>query len=89
MSATDNNNTPILFRQHRQLLEDSIATVREIKDFAELEALVHENYESTGIVDVKWYAGDDRINWDTYLVTLEGCAVGYTNQAFKQPPAAS
>lgn len=89
MTATDNNNTPILFRWHRQLLEDSMATVREIKDFAELEALVHEQYESTGLVEVKWYADDQRIKWNTYLVTLDGHAVGYTNHALEKHSLAS
>ncbi len=89
MTAIGNNNAPTLFRWHRQLLEDSLATVREIKDFVELEALVHEEYESTGLVEVKWYADDKRINWNTYLVTLDGRAVGYTNHALENSPAAS
>ena len=30
-----------------------------------------------------WYAQDDRIVWDTYLVTLDGCAIGFTNGDLK------
>lgn len=64
-------------------------TIREIKHFDELEALVHEEYESTGLVEVKWYADDHCIKWNTYPATLDGNVVGYANHALENHPLAS
>jgi hypothetical protein len=61
------------FRPVRELLADAMADVIEIQDRQQLEELVGTPME------VKPYCYDARIGWDTYLVVVGGCAVGYTD----------
>lgn len=75
-----------LFRENRSLLEDSMKTVVEVNSRAELKRHLYKvipYMDINSILDVKWYARDDRIGWDTYLVTLDGCAIGFTNGDLK------
>lgn len=85
-----NSTVPILFRWHRHALEDSIATVQEIKNFADLEILIGEKFGLSSIdqIEVKYFGYDDRIQWNCYLVTLNGNNVGFTNQALEKPSSA-
>jgi hypothetical protein len=75
-----------LFREHRGTLEDSMATVVTINNRDELVSHIADKLTPFGIdvkpedVQVSPYAKDERIDWDTYIVTLQGYGVvGFTN----------
>jgi len=66
----------ILFRPHRGLLADSMDAVIEVEDKFDLMEKIdlRENIQS------RWYAYDDRIGWDTWIVTTySGLPLGFTN----------
>lgn len=83
-----NSETPVLYRPHRGMLDDSMREVVEVNDLA---ALVRHMRREVG----RWYPKDElptlentrlepycfdaRIGWNTYLVTVKGNAWGYTN----------
>lgn len=78
----------LLYRSHRGHYEDSIATVREVRDLAHLVEVIREERagwpdqdevtaESIGVTP--YHGTDARNGWDTHLVTINGRAVGYTN----------
>lgn len=76
-----------LFREHRGLLADSILTVREITSLGDLRAYVADLtggqfrdvvVEPYGVDGKPFF--DQRIGWDTYIVTVPGYGVlGFTN----------
>ena len=66
-----------LYRPQRGSLADSMALAVET-DIAELDKLLRSEY-GKGKVLVEHYCYDDRIGWDTYIVTHDGKAVGFTN----------
>lgn len=80
------------FREHRGLLEDSLKTEVEIgPTLAALRAHLVETYQTMPNLAAAAQVGviqvgpddmeDDRTDWEaTYLVTLDGRAVGYCNQ---------
>ena len=75
-----------LFRDHRYLLEDSMDTVREIKNLDDLILDMQKGLRFFGQdvardqVTVKQYCYDNRIGWDTYIVIIEGYGVyGFTD----------
>jgi hypothetical protein len=68
-------------REHRGSLDESLATVRSVADRAELVALIHYTLEPFG-QDVKAddifvtpYGRDERIGWDTHLITIRDYGV--------------
>ncbi|MEK6883043.1 MAG: hypothetical protein AABY22_25690 [Nanoarchaeota archaeon] len=71
-------------RKHRRFLFESMETVKEIepnkesirKFFTENEDFP-EIYE--GNIEVEPYGFDKRIGWDTYIVCINGKAVGFTD----------
>jgi hypothetical protein len=76
------------FREHRGGLAESMETVVEVANRVEL--IIHlahlmERYPGTVVdfqkIKIEPYGGwDERIGWDTYIVTLEGYGVlGFTN----------
>lgn len=66
------------FREHRGLLSDSLATEVQIESREALDAyLVLLGHR--GKVDVKYYGKDARIDQETYIVTVDGNAVGFTD----------
>lgn len=76
------------FRFHRGLLADSMTTVVEIpptiEALCDLLAAEFRCFPSTpkigGHVHVEAYAYDRRIDWHTYIVTLDGYGVvGFTD----------
>ncbi len=71
-------NTAFLYRDHKGTLADSMDTVQEMADFAELASYV-EKRSGAGVITVEPYSYDKRIEWDVYLVCNDGQAVGYTN----------
>jgi len=46
-----------------------------------LSGLIHKRFDSTGDIDIEAYCHDDRDSlWNnTWLITLDGNAIGYTN----------
>lgn len=66
------------FRWHRGELADSMATVVEFNGLYELIEILNTVFDP-GKVVVKPYGFDERIGWDTHLVTLNGNAVGMTD----------
>lgn len=75
-----------LFRPHRGSLDAAMNEVREFNNFDEFLTWL-TGYFSEWMVEVRAdklliepYGYDDRIDWDTYIVTLEGYGVvGFTN----------
>jgi hypothetical protein len=74
------------YRRQRGSLRDSMATMIEIEPTIGALAFVLEAPPSA--IAVEPYIYDKRTDWDTYLVCVEGMAVGYTNafvEPFKKP----
>jgi hypothetical protein len=67
------------FREHRGGLAESMATVVELdtkeKFLSHLRKLIPNNAGTNGHVSFEQYEYDERIDWDTYLVRLEGYGV--------------
>ena len=80
----------VLFREHRGCLDESMKTLVMVKDFDGLVAHLHTlldpyNFKFTSEdVNVQPYGADDRIGWDTQIVTLEGYGpVGFLSKPFE------
>ena len=73
-----------LFRWHRGSLAESLETIREFKSYAELLRFVQEDMFPWGIevtsLTFEHSGIDDRIGWDTWLVSHDGHCVGMTNK---------
>lgn len=83
----------MLYRSHRGGLVESMQTIQEIEPTKPaLLRVLQETGEplkfQTSDIRVTYYGYDDRIKWDTYLVSVchnrEWCAVGYTNGPMKE-----
>ena len=72
-----------LFRWHRGSLDESMATATPCHTLAKLIEILRTGPGLEDVaaerVDVTHYTYDERIDWDTYLVTVDGNAVGMTN----------
>lgn len=75
----------ILYREHRGSLEDSMATRQPLdRSRAAITAYINCIYDTLNIsadqLVIKPYAHDERIGWDSYIITVEGTGVlGFTN----------
>lgn len=68
------------FRHHRSTLSESMATVTNVDGLEDLANLIRSTYpDLKGDVVVSKYSIDTRIGWDTYLVSIGGNAVGFTD----------
>jgi hypothetical protein len=56
-----------------------MATCVPVTDIAHLASLLKTAGYGDGVVSVSPYTWDERIKWDTHIVTLDGNAVGFTN----------
>lgn len=65
------------FRPHRGTLEEAMKEVVELP--ATKRALAAYLEEPLELLQVKHYMQDDRIGWDTYIVTINDQAVGFTD----------
>ncbi len=65
------------YRHQRGGLAESMATVIEIEPT--IDALAVMLRVPPSAVTVERYCYDKRIGWDTYLVCVDGCAVGMTD----------
>lgn len=70
----------VKYRDHRSTLSDSMKTVREICSMDDLRDHLESTYIFPGSeITVKPYGYDKRINWNTYIVCMDGQAVGFTD----------
>jgi hypothetical protein len=84
------------FRPVRGSLKESMRDAVEVTDMMDLWALVRSRskdwpgYRDCVFQDLKVepYGRDERIGWDTYIVTLRGSAVGYTDGPVPPAPEA-
>ena len=74
------------FREHRGHLTDSMKTVVDIVDREALISLLQSRLQPCGFtfaskdLKIEPYGLDDRINWDTNIVTIAGYGVaGFTD----------
>ena len=74
------------FRLHRGGLDESLATTTEVESRDDLIAFLKKDLGLFGIAvseenfRVAYYGYDERIGWDTYIVTIEGYGVaGFTD----------
>ena len=70
----------LTFRWHRHTLDESLATAVKVNTFSELHQLVEEKLSQfievkKEDITIKYYCFDDRINQETYLVTLKDYGV--------------
>jgi len=69
-------------REHRGSLEDSMRTCFEVQNKTELveaiEAILHCEVKADDVA-IESYTYDDRIHWDTYLITIKGQVFGFSN----------
>jgi len=78
---------PVLFRKHKGMLEDSMATLMTVDSKAELMAMTRKELEPWGFdfkdesFLIEPYCSDPRIGWgDVHIVTIDGYGVvGFTN----------
>lgn len=80
-------DTRARFRFHRGSLEDSLKTEVRVANFKELKELVFAAHPRSELseVEVKFYSKDERpcAFPETYIVTLGGHAVGFTDRMLK------
>lgn len=67
-----------LFRFHRGGFDESMATVESVFTLSCLAKLVAFCGDS---IELKRIGHDTRNGWETYMVTVDGMAVGFTNGA--------
>jgi hypothetical protein len=65
-------------RRHREFLIDSMETVKEIEPTKECVAEYFDCLPDRITVE-KYGTFDDRIGWDTYIVCVNGNAIGFTD----------
>ena len=83
----------MLVRQHRQLLSDSMETVKEIENtptslIEHINGVFKEWGKVFTVKDVKveFYAKDERIDWDCYIIILKDYGVfGFCNEMVNNP----
>ena len=69
-----------LFRFHSgDTVQESAARAVEVTDLKSVEVLIRDRGLPFKEVTIAPYAYDERIQWLTYIVCADGCAVGYTN----------
>ena len=78
----------ILFRFHRGSLNEAMKTVVEVEtlnDILELQEIKEmENFGIKLNLKSEFYYYDERINWNTYIITSDGYGViGFTNGELK------
>lgn len=77
-----------LFRfQGSNPVEDATKRAYEIRDLKELRNIIRASAsfftDSIGTIGIRPMGYDNRTGWCTYMVTVGGCSVGYTNFPLK------
>ena len=77
----------IKYRDHRGSLAESMKTVQEFKTKTDLIKYLRDSLPvqfRDCYLKIKYYSLDNRINWNTHIVTVEGLGVvGFTDGDFK------
>ncbi len=78
------------FRFHRGALAESMATVTTVADKEALCNIIRAAWGypafGDGQIEVSPYGYDNRIQWNTYVVTLDGKAIGFTDGPVEATP---
>ena len=70
-----------MFRFHgSETVHESVAKAVEVNDMDDLKAVINQKFGECGVIKVKPYGYDERIDWDTQLVTIDSEAIGYLNK---------
>lgn len=76
------------YRNHSgETVYEAVAKAITFDNKGQLVRYLKNRYEDSGfvndntVIDIEPYGYDRRIDWDTYIVTADGRAVGYTNGA--------
>jgi len=76
----------ILFRPYRGDLAEAMSHVKSIRNREDLLSLMRKELKPykvdvrDDLLKIAYYYHDDRMDWDTYIVTLEGYGIyGFTN----------
>lgn len=72
------------FRPQRGSLDAAMEEVVELDGMDALKAHLHSIGWHDGAVRVEPYTYDERIGWDTHIVTIDGNAVGFTDGPVEQ-----
>lgn len=79
------------FRRHCGGLAESMATVEDVQNAGDIAAILNRFPYGPLIraeqIEVTPYARDERIGWDTHIVTVDGSAVGFTDGPLPDVPA--
>lgn len=71
------------YRDHRGTLADSLKTTQHLHSVDDIKKHLFRVY-GDGEIKVESYGGvDDRCGWDTYIVTHNGNAMGFTDGPVK------
>lgn len=73
-----------LYRDHRGSLVESMKTVRHVHSLQDVRTHLESDWLSeVGEITIIPYGYDKRIEWDTWIVCVDGNAVGMTNGELK------
>lgn len=78
--------TPLLYRENRGSLSESMATTIQYFSVFELKEHLIKLHIADRIsapplkLECKYYGYDSRIGWSSYLISMNGYPVGFTNQ---------
>lgn len=69
-----------LFRFYSSGVVDfTIKNAIEVKTLKDIENVIRSKGITFKHIEVEQYGRENRINWITYLITIDGRAIGYTN----------
>lgn len=72
---------------------ESMSLARDIANWAELLEYLREHYDfwspDEKSVTLEWYASDERIGWDTWLLCVDGKAALFTDGMLADMPPAN
>lgn len=69
----------VLFRWHKGTLDESMKTIQQVVSFEHLKSIIFgpETLYSPGELTIFSYGFDERIDWNTQAVCLNGSIVGF------------
>lgn len=75
------------FRHHRGSLVESLQTLVDVQNLAELRQHLEQDRDdpkwTVGKLASRYYCYDARLKWDTWLVTEDGNAIGFSDGELK------
>ena len=73
----------IKYRMHRGGLSESMETVTEVSSMKELICVVEKQFDAKVVdLNIEFYGHDDRINWDSHIVTAKFDKEGYGRHSY-------